>query len=219
MKVTLIHPRNREDGTWWEKIAHFAARTARSIKTYDELIAEVEHSTEERRAAFLEAIIEREWSLDVAEMNTFIWHIANVPSWLMIELLRHRFIARDWSFEQRSKRAIYGERIPVLNPFEGDDELFFEMNGLIEKSLALMAKAHKKGMSAEKVRYASLEGSVTSFVAAANARTLHHFFTLRGSSDIDGNNTAAPEFQKVADAMFEQAHQVSPLLFPRVLRS
>ena len=219
MKVTLIHPRNREDGTWWEKIAHFAARVARTRKTFDELMAEIEGATDQRRADFLEAIVIKEWSLDVAEMNIFVWHIADVPSWLMVDLLRHRFVARDWSFEQRSKQAIYGEHIPVINPFDDDQELWDDMDDLILRSQRLMAKAHKRGKPARLVRYAALEGTMTSFVAAANARTLHHFFTLRGSEEIEGNGNAAPEFQEVADIMFHQAKEVAPVLFQHVLRS
>ena len=107
-------------------------------------------------------------------MNIFVWHIADVPSWLMVDLLRHRFVARDWSFEQRSKQAIYGEHIPVINPFDDDQELWDDMDDLILRSQRLMAKAHKRGKPARLVRYAALEGTMTSLVAAANARTLHH---------------------------------------------
>ena len=133
--VVLLFP-DSDTGDRFSHLAHFAARRARSMKAGAELWEEVVGVTEERRRHFLRAILKEEWSLDVAEMSLFIFDIERVPSWLMTEFLRHRLIARDWSFEQRSKRAIYGERIPVLNPFEPDDaegELAMQMDELIAR--------------------------------------------------------------------------------------
>ena len=216
--VKLMFP-NDSEGAQFEQLAHFAARRARTLKGHEDLWQETVLATPERRARFLNAILREEWSLDVAEMSLFVYDIEDAPSWLVTEFLRHRLIARDWSFEQRSKRAIHGERIGVINPFEDHGELYFEMNRLIEASHALMAKAHAQGLPAEKLRYACLEGAQTSFVAAANARALHHFFTLRGSEGIGGDGRAAPEFMELVDEMHRQAKAVCPNLFPEVLRS
>ena len=219
--VVLLFP-DSDTGDRFSHLAHFAARRARSMKTGAELWEEVVGATEERRRRFLRAILKEEWSLDVAEMSLFIFDIERVPSWIMTEFLRHRLIARDWSFEQRSKRAIYGERIPVLNPFEPDDaegELAMQMDELIARSQELMADAHRRGVPPEKLRYACLEGAETSFVAAANARALHHLFTMRGSTDIGGDGKAAPEFMALVDEMYRQANAVCPQLFGELLRS
>ncbi len=223
MNVTLIFPITSEEGSYLEEVAHFAARRARTMKSHNELWAEVREkgAVVDQRARFLHYILKEEWSLDVAEMNIFLWDIEGVPSWLLIEFLRRRLIARDWSFEQRSKRAIHGERIPVINPFDQHKEygLWYQMNDLIARSQAIMAEAHSQRIPAQRLRYAALEGSETSFVAGANARALHHLFTMRGSEQIGGNGTAAPEFMDVVDQMYEQAQAMCPVLFNEVLRS
>jgi len=116
MTVTLMMPRDRQDGERQERLCYFAARRARTLKTHAELWKETVEATPERISHFLHAILREEWSLDVAEMTLFVFDIEGVPSWMMTEFLRHRLIARDWSFEQRSKRAIHGNRIDILNP-------------------------------------------------------------------------------------------------------
>lgn len=220
MPAQLIYPIWPSQGREFERLAHFAARRARTMKTHDELWKEV-NEKESQRGAFLHAILQEEWSLDVAEMNFFAYDITEEPSWLMTEFLRHRLIAREWSFEQRSKRAIHGERIPVINPYDmhKDYEMWSSMNQLAKASQNLMERAHKKGYPSEVTRYACLEGAETCFVAGANARTLHHLFTLRGSKDIGGDGKAAPEFLALADSMYQQAREICPLLFDEVLRS
>ena len=221
MKVTLMYPYRDAQGKDFQDISHFAARRARSMKGHDELWSEVVGASEEKQGKFINAILKEEWSLDVAEMNVLVYDVEGVPSWLMTEFLRHRLIARDWSFEQRSKRAMYGEFIPVINPFDQDGEynLWYAFEELSWQSQALMIEAHKQGVAAEKARYACLEGAETAFVVAGNVRALHHLFTLRGSKDIGGDGKAAPEFWAVADEMFRLAKERLPLLFPEVLRS
>ena len=219
MPAKMLFPVTKEDGEYFERMAYMASRRARTVKTHEALLDESLNATPERITHFLNAIVREEWSLDVAEMNVFIWDVWDVPSWLMIEFLRHRFIARDWSFEQRSKRAIQGHRIKVLNPFEPDTDFHDRYEALAEASNQLMMDAHKAGIPAEKMRYASLEGTETAFFVAGNARTLHHVFTLRGSEGIDGDGKAAPEFFDIIDDMYYQAQAVCPNLFASLLRS
>ena len=220
MPATMLFPRTAEEGEYFERLAYMAARRARSVKTHEGLKEETFNATPERLTHFLNAIVKEEWSLDVAEMSLFVFDVYGVPSWLMIEFLRHRFIAHDWSFEQRSKRAIQGHRIPVINPFDPESEFHGRFDRLIEESHQLMLDAHKAGVPAEKMRYAAFEGTETAFFVAGNARALHHVFTLRGNSEtIDGNGTAAPEFFSLIDDMFYQAQAVCPNLFETLLRS
>ena len=220
MKATLMFPRTQEEGLYLEKLAHFASRRARTVKDHNSLYQEVfDKATPEKRTSYLKAVVEEEWSLDVVEMNLFVYDIEQVPSWLMTEFLRHRLIARDWSFEQRSKRAIHGHRIGVLNPFEDNTDLWHQFDSLVTLSHGLIEQATEAGYPSELTRYAVLEGSETSFVCASNARALHHLFTMRGSSDIGGDNKAAPEFLELVDNMYDQAKEVCPLLFDHILRS
>ena len=219
MSAILLSPRNAEEGEYLERLCFMGARRARTVKNHDDLLHESLNATDVRLSNFLKAIVREEWSLDVAEFATFVYDVEDVPSWLMVEFLRHRFIAREWSFEQRSKRAIQGHRIRALNPFDADSEFYHRYEELAEASQKLMQDAHKAGITAEKMRYAALEGSETAFFVAGNARTLHHVFTLRGSSDMGANGTAAPEFFDLIDDMYEQAQKVCPHLFQTLLQS
>jgi len=215
-----MFPRTQEEGEYLEKLCHFAARRARALVSHEALWAEVEGATPEKRAHFLHYILQEEWSLDVAEMTLFVYDIEGVPSWLITELLRHRFIARDFSFEQRSKRAIQGQRIPVLTDMgdEGGQGTVI-MQELARHSIEAMTELRHLGYPAQKLRYASLEGSETGLVCAANARALHHLFTLRGGQEIGGDGKAAPEFQELVRQMWGQAKAVCPNLFATLLKS
>ena len=218
MEVRLMFP-NKSVGMWYERLAHFAARRARTMKTHDELHDEVYSTLPAKREHFLRHILEEEWSRDVAEFNIFVWDVEGAPSWLMVELLRHRFIARDWSPEQRSKRAIHGERIPVVNPFDGADfQPWQDFQDLAAMSQRFMADWHDNGIPAEQTRYAALEGSETAFCIAGNARALYDMWRLRGSTATVGDGKAHPLFQQLADTMYRQAVEVAPLLFPKAVR-
>lgn len=220
MQCTLMFP-DTEIGYYFEKLAHFAARRARTLKSHTELLAEIQEASDEKRQHFLHYILTEEWSLDVAEMNIFIYDIEGVPSWLMTEFLRHRLIARDWSFEQRSKRAIHSSRMAWVNPFDKDSEPIRhqQMQDLGRFSQKLMDIWRAEGVPAEKLRYAALEATESSFVCASNARALHHLFTLRGSEAIGAEGKAAPEFMELVDMMMAQAQTVCPNLFATLLRS
>ena len=220
MKVELMFPRTVEDGEFFERICMFAARRARTMKEHDELWAEAAGAPEDRVTNFLHYILYEEWSQDVAEFSLFIYDVEHIPSWVMPELYRHRFLIRDWSFEQRSKRAIHGERIPVINPFNVTDHggLFYKMEQLITDSQELMAEAHKMGLPAQMTRYACLEGAETAVAVAGNARSLNEVFVKRGSTDIGAHGKAAPEFMELADEMYRQAYAMCPRLFETLSR-
>ena len=217
MRVQLMYPRNREEGEFFEQVCMFAARRARTMKDHDALWEEASSATSDRLDHFLNYILYEEWSQDVAEFSLFVYDIEQVPSWLMPEFFRHRFIVRDWSFEQRSKRAIHGERISVINPFNRyeptESDLWQQMEDLIDQSNSLLTEAHRKGIPAEKSRYACLEGTETAVAVAGNARALYELFLKRGSADIGAHGKAAPEFMELADEMFYQAQAMCPRLF------
>jgi thymidylate synthase ThyX len=219
--ITLAFP-DRDIGPFLEQLAMVAARGDRSLKPYDELWQEVEVAADVGKLGpFLERVVKTDWALDVAELNIFVWHIEGIPSFLVPEWLRHRLIARDWSFQQLSKRAIHADRIEFINPFSKETEA---TNYLIaEVGLASIRETikalHDKGVSAERIRYLCPEGAKTRLTAGANARALHHFFTMRGSKDIGANGRAYPEFQELVDTMYQQAQEVCPILFKELLKS
>lgn len=218
MKVTLMFP-DASTGALFQDLAFFAARRARTLKDHDALWKEAFEASEEKQSRFLYTILAEEWSLDVAEFNLFMFDVEAAPSWLMIELLRHRMLARDFSFEQRSKRAIHAGRISAINPFDKTTELvnYLVMADLIDDAQKVQEYLAEQKVPAERLRYAALEGSETSFVVAGNARTLHHLFDLRCSTSVGGRGTAAPEFQDLADDMYRQVRLVCPMLFPQII--
>ena len=222
-KVTLMFPTKDFEpsvGERFEHMAMFAARRSRTLLEHDDLWAEVTGWSTEKQDNFLEQVIHQEWATNIAEFNLFMFDIEHVPSWLMIELARHRFLIRDWSFNQRSKRAVPGFRIPVLNPFDAagpEAELHADFEFLAETSRNLMEKANRLRVRPEKMRYASLEGSETAFVAAGNATALHHIFKLRGGARIGADDKAAPELIEVAESMYDQVRDFCPRIFRQVL--
>ena len=221
MQVHLLHPISRERGEEFERLVHFAARRARTMKTHDELMEEVDGASPEKRANFLRYVLEEEWSRDCAEFSFFMWDLEEIPTWLMIEFFRHRFVLRSWSPEQRSKRAIHGERIPVQNPFNRANDPGFHdwFEDLAHDTQEFMASAHAQGYPAEVTRYAALEGSETAVCLAVNARALYDVAKLRGSRDTVGDGKAHPLFQELMDVMYRQARGVCPLLLPNVRSS
>ncbi len=218
-EVTLLFPRSSSDGQFLEKLAHFAARGDRSIKPTAELWDEIEEAGFDKRKHFLDFVLREEWALDVAELNIFVWHINNIPSWLVTEWLRHRMVARDYSFEQLSKRAIHAYRMEVINPFDKEiEQKEYELfQWAVESVTDVMRELQQEGVPAEKIRYLALEGTSTRLTVGANARALHHFFHQRGTEDIGGTGRAAPEFKQLVGIMYEQAKEVCPILFANLI--
>ena len=223
MKATLMFPRNKEEGAYFESLAYFAARRARTFKDQDQLVAETDAVGVVKRTNFIKQVVVQEWSLDVAELNIFIYDIESVPDWLMTEFFRHRLIVREWSFEQRSKRALPTGKIPILMPpqIADDPEALDRFNFLAGISIGTADYLKSRGYPPEVQRYAALDAAEVSFVCAGNARALHHLFTMRGSQELVGESggKASPEFQRLIDAMYNQAREVCPLLFDKVLVS
>lgn len=220
-KVSLEYPRDRSEGEFWDRFAMFAARGDRSVKSRDALWEEVNAASPYKVEQFVGNVMVQDWALDVGEMNIFLWHIEGVPSFLVKEWLRHRLIARDWSFQELSKRTIHAYRLEVINPFDKVVEpfrwLIFE-DAVVGVQHA-MKQLHDDGVSAERLRYLALEGTKTRLTAGSNARALHHFFTMRGSVDIGANGRAYPEFQEIVGTMYSQAREMCPVLFKEVLKS
>ena len=216
MNVTLLFPDVKTGGEI-ERLVMFAARRARTLKSHAELMEEIRSASKERVSHFLNAILRVEWSLDTAEYAPLIYDIEGIPSWLATEFFRHRLILRDWSPEQRSKRAVSGELIPVINPFDKDLEcemVAYQMTqDLILHSQQTMQKLHAMGVLPQKLRYAALEGTCTALTLAGNARAMQHLYTMRGSLATGGDGKAAPEAQELADEMLRFARSVYPNLF------
>lgn len=238
MNVTLLFPRNREEGEYFERLIQFAARRARTYKDHKGLWEEINNSTPEKRANFVRQVAVTEWSLDVLEMSFFMYDIEGIPSWLPVELYRHRFLFHDWSPEQRSKRALQADKLPVVNPYKDllDNSLaatrlapenarilrrYNKFEELAKASQEFMREGREAGEAPQLTRYAALEGAETALCLAANARALHHLFTMRGSKTMVGETggKAAPEFQEMVEIMYTQAKEVCPLIFEKVLIS
>src|SRR3972149_1837364 len=113
MKAYLLSPNNPEAGREAETIAIFAARRCRTTKSHQELWEEVALYSDEKRREFLSKVVTEDWAADVLEMIHLVYDIEDAPVWLVIELLRHRLIAREFSLEQLSQRAISASKLKV----------------------------------------------------------------------------------------------------------
>lgn len=106
MKSTLMFPRNDTDGKYLEDVAIFMARRCRTVKSHDELWKEVVESSPTKKSNFLDKVVGEEWAIDIYEFAYLTYDMENIPYWLVMELLRHRLIAREFSLEMLSQRAI-----------------------------------------------------------------------------------------------------------------
>lgn len=196
MKSTLLFPRNTEEGGYLEGLAAFGARRCRTRKVHDELMAEVDGWTPERRQNFLHKVINEDWALDVAEIPYLIYDWEGIPVWMIIELLRHRLIARDFSLEQLSQRAI------KITDIDCSPELEQVVGEYVQKLTEL-------GLAPEAYREAIPQGAKVNLVIAGNVRAFHHLFMMRSS---EGYGGAHHKFQELTDQALAQARTVYPVL-------
>ena len=216
---TTKHPHAKRPRILYDNISHFAARRHRTFRDHEEVWEEVMITSPEKQKVFLETILRGEWSQDAARMEIFIYEIEAVPSWLMAEFLRHRMIAREWTFEQPGRENPAGGPTPVINPFSQNDEyeIWHDMEALIESSNNLAETARAAGQPDHKRRYARLAGSETTFIAAGSAQTIQDLIALRYNEEIEEDNRPTPEFLKLSVEMFRQAQAICPTLFQEAI--
>mgnify|MGYP001565316735 FL=1 len=215
MQARLMFPETQYDGRALENIAIFAARRCRTTKSYVDLRQEVVDYSDERRNNFLTKVVNTDWALDLLEFCPLIYDLEGVPYWLVMELLRHRLIAREFSIEQLSQRAISPTRLEIsLTPTA--PEIEDAARGYIEQLTNIISQNR---LSPEVLRGAYPQGVLVNLVIAANARAFHHFFYMRCSVVAGGKGGAHPEFMQLADQMLAQARSRYPIIFQRILAS
>ena len=212
MKSTLLFPSTREEGSKLEDIAIFAARRCRTTKTHSELWDEINSRDISWKPNFLQKVVNEDWALDVLEFPILIYDLEDVPMWLIVEFLRHRFIARDFSFEQLSQRAIDSSRLKVDVPPQFDAAVELYLQEVIH-----MAKT--TDIPIEELRALYPQGILVNLVISSNLRAFQHLFYMRCSTELGGKGGAHPKFQELADGMFEQAKEVYPMSLSVILPS
>lgn len=211
--VTRLFPRTLEEGQYLEDLAIFAARRCRTTKTTEQLWEEVNAKTPGQKRQFLEAVVYQDWALDVLEMLPIHYDVMNVPVWLIIELLRHRLIWRDFSMEQMSQRAIPSNRLQVRVPEEFESMVQSYLAQAIE-----IIKAYPD-IPAEDYRAVFPQGVLVNLVIAGNIRAFQHYFFMRCSEAIGGAGGAHPLFMIIADEMLLQASDVYPTSVTKVAKA
>src|SRR3990167_3055919 len=196
--ATLLFPSSPLVGENLETLTIYAARRCRTTKQHDELMAEVLSFSDEKRTMFLQTVIFQDWAADVLEIAHLVYDIEDAPLWLVIELLRHRLIARDFSLEQLSQRAIDPARLRVSIQDPGLNELAQEY---LQKIHSYNKEHH---LPPEQAREAYLQSTLVNFVIAGNLRAFSHFWFMR-ASEPNGKGGAHPMFQRLADQMLQQA--------------
>lgn len=211
--ITRLFPRTIEEGQYLEDLAIFAARRCRTTKNTEELWKEVDGYSSQKKRRFLDAVVYEEWALDVLEMLPIHYDVMNVPVWLIIELLRHRLIWRDFSMEQMSQRAIPANRLQVRVPEPFED--------LVAGYLAEAVEIIKVNpdMLPEDFRAVFPQGVIVNLVIAGNIRAFQHYFFMRCSEEMGGAGGAHPLFMKIADEMLLQASDVYPASVTKVAKA
>mgnify|MGYP005827537429 CR=1 FL=1 len=204
MQVTRLFPRTLEDGEYLENVCNFAARRCRTLKTHNQLWDEVIGWTPQKRSSFFGQVVHQDWALDVLELTHLVLDWEGVPLWLIIELLRHRFIARDFSLEQLSQRAITASEMQILAP----DWMQPHIRNYLD---AIQADPEFSDTPPEDLRAGFFQGTLVNLVVAGNVRSWQHVFNMRAPKIAGGRGGAHPLFQELAMASFESAREVYPL--------
>lgn len=215
MKSTLMFPRNDTDGKYLEDVAIFMARRCRTVKSHDELWKEVVESSPTKKSNFLDKVVGEEWAIDIYEFAYLTYDMENIPYWLVMELLRHRLIAREFSLEMLSQRAISPLKL-VINSNNKIDDLRELYKDYIEKVDDLIIN---RGLKFEDIRDYIPQGVEVNLGISGNVRAFHHYFFMRNSPLLGGKGGAHPQFQKLADSMLNQARLVYPNIVKEVIRA
>lgn len=212
MKATLLQPSSANEGHYAEQIAMVAARRCRSTKSLFDLRMEVQGYSEEKVKSFLKQVIFQDWAADVLEMVHLVYDVEGIPMWMVVELLRHRLLAREFSLEQLSQRAIESGKLEINVP-EGFTPIV--QNYLLQ----VMALAKSKSLPPEELRKMYPQGVLVNFVIGGNLRAFHHFFFMRSSELYGGKGGAHKDFMRLADQMQSQAKVVLPNLMEVILKA
>lgn len=204
MRVTRLFPRTLEEGQYLEDVCNFAARRCRTNKDHDTLWKEISSYSDEKRASFLNQVVHQDWALDVLEMTHLVLDWEGVPVWMVTELLRHRFIARDFSFEQLSQRAIQVTGMRVEAPEWMQKHITSYMD-------AIKDDPEFHNTPPEDIRGGYFQGVQVNLVVAGNLRSWQHLFHMRASKAVGGRGGAHPLFQDLALLSFNTAQEVYPL--------
>lgn len=213
MLVHLMLPKTVVDGAYNEQVAIFAARRCRTTKSHYELLDEVFGYSSEKRQAFLRQVVVQDWAADVLEMLFLVYDVEEVPVWLVIELLRHRLVWREFSMEQLSQRAIDPMKLQVEAPTK-------ELQELVDAYMQQVQDALRAGKVApELLREVVPQGVLVNLCIGGNLRAFHHFFFMRSSPLFGGKGGAHPKFQDMADQMLALARERFPTTMEVILRA
>ena len=128
-------------------------------------------------------------------------------------MLRHRLVAREFSLEQLSQRAIAPFKLQVEAPT-------LELQELVDKFVQDAAFIGERDhIPPEQLREVFPQGVLVNLVIAGNLRAMHHFWWMRSSPLYGGKGGAHIKFQAIADKMLIQAREVYPNLTEAVMKA
>lgn len=214
MKVRLLFPRSEDDdGYYLESVSIFAARRCRTVKDHDELWEEVVEYSLEKREKFLGQVVFQDWAADILEMLPLVYDWEDIPVWLIVEMLRHRLLWREFSMEQLSQRAIDPMRLKVEAPTQRTQRLVDLYMDTVRQELA------SGKIPPENLREIIPQGVLVNLVLGGNLRSFHHFFFMRSSPLYGGKGGAHPKFMELADQMQDLAKNVYPMTMAQILKA
>lgn len=187
-----------------EKVVAAAARLCYSAKSANEIMDGFAEGEEQR---FLQKLVDMGHA-SPTEHASFTFAIEGVSRALTHQLVRHRIGA---SYSQKSQRYVKEHQFEYITP--PSIERRPEQKELFEKTMAQLQDVYEQlvaaGIKAEDARYVLPNAAESNIVVTMNARSLHHFFSLRCCQ------RAQWEIRELADLMLAEVKKVAPVLFSK----
>lgn len=194
MKVKLIDHTNNPD-----KIAALAAWTC-----HRETIPDIEEISKAQAREILTKALSAGHEGVIEHVN-FTFGVENVSRTLTHQLVRHRIA----TYDQQSQREVDMENTGFIKPDAvlNNTKYKSKFNDLLSKALKLYDDMAEEDIPMEDARYILPNATETNIVITMNARTLKHFFRLRGC------RRAQWEIRELVWRMLAICKEKAPIIF------
>ena len=186
-----------------ERIVAAAARLCYSTSSVSDLL---ERLSPERVADFVQQLIDMGHESPIEHIS-FTFAVEGVSRALSHQLVRHRIA----SYSQQSQRYVSMQQFSYVLPpdIAADAEASEVFIRQMEEAQTAYDRLVSLGMNKEDARYVLPNACETRLVMTMNARSLHHFFTLRMCS------RAQWEIRRLATMMLALVQPVAPSIFAK----
>lgn len=141
--------------------------------------------------------------LSPLEHASFTFAVEGISRACLCQLTRHRMA----SYTVRSQRHVAAGTTDVVSPFAPGSRARAIFDYVVSQSQRGYRQLLDEGVPKEDARCLLVEGSTTSLVMTANARSLVNFFNLRTCTRAQG------EIRSLANSMLALCRSVAPTIF------